>query len=267
PSFRGASRGLHIDEVDNHIALLESSIRDARVERESLETHLNTYIYPVLTLPPEIISEIFFQSVPEERYRTPPVDDALSPYGNSPVTLGHICSKWSQIALSTPSLWTVLDINLNNVLNSNQLRLLEMWLTRSGVCPLSIGIWSCFVSNPDACRFVDALVPHCRRWRNMDLYIPLRDLIRITGDMPLLRELAVGLSDAELDDEPPATSQPVQIFHHAPGLTTLLIVSPMNLSILLFPWAQITYLSIGVAFPHELTNILHALVNIGRFKS
>ncbi|KAJ7759401.1 hypothetical protein DFH07DRAFT_884339 [Mycena maculata] len=261
-----------INQVDTQIAYFEASIRKLKMARGFLKNHLDTYIYPVLTLPNEIISEIFFHTLPEEAYQSPPKhSDSPSPCANSPLALGHICSKWRQIALSTPTLWTALELYLDNVVNSNQLRLLEIWLNRSGGCPLSIGIWSGATSTPDVCRFIDALVPHCGRWQDMDLDIPFRDLIRITGDMPLLHTLSVGLTDMEMDDGAalqPHASEPMQIFHTAAALTTLILIPPFPVGpeILIFPWAQITFLYIIATSPHELIYILRALVNIGQFR-
>jgi hypothetical protein len=53
-----------ISEMDAHILALENSLAAARREREDLQSRLDDYKYPVLTLPAEITSEIFIAYLP-----------------------------------------------------------------------------------------------------------------------------------------------------------------------------------------------------------
>ncbi|KAJ7780860.1 hypothetical protein DFH07DRAFT_696173, partial [Mycena maculata] len=59
-------------------------------ERHVVQEQLDAYKYPVLTLPDEIVSEIFLDCLPVCR---------------SPMKLGQICSQWRDIAVSSPTLW------------------------------------------------------------------------------------------------------------------------------------------------------------------
>ncbi|KAJ6588192.1 hypothetical protein B0H19DRAFT_1098293, partial [Mycena capillaripes] len=78
------------------------SILDA--ERNLLQKRLDAYTYPVLTLPNEVVSEIFGHFLPV--YPTsPPAIDLLSPN-----LLGQICRKWREIALTTPVLWRAISV-------------------------------------------------------------------------------------------------------------------------------------------------------------
>ncbi|KAJ7128695.1 hypothetical protein C8R44DRAFT_94854 [Mycena epipterygia] len=105
-----------MDAVDSQIAALQASIRAVRLEPKTLKARFDAYIYPVLTLPNEIISEIIFQSLDSsERLPSDP---------SSPLFLGHICRKWREIALSTPSLWSTIEIKIINT-HDSALRLLE----------------------------------------------------------------------------------------------------------------------------------------------
>ncbi|KAJ7435775.1 hypothetical protein B0H11DRAFT_1623245, partial [Mycena galericulata] len=89
--------------LDAEISALETSLVPRKLERESLATHLDSYIYPVLTLSNEVVSEIFFQHL----YPLTTCTSVLPSSRNSPLFLGHICKKWREIALSTPWLWVV----------------------------------------------------------------------------------------------------------------------------------------------------------------
>ncbi|KAJ7435771.1 hypothetical protein B0H11DRAFT_1755680, partial [Mycena galericulata] len=123
----------------------------------------------------------------------------LSPFDRSPSSiqsplfLGHICRKWRDISLSTPSLWTSITLLLGNVTaHQRQLHLLELWLSRSRSCPLLISLHfdpSYLPSNAPAVsvtEFIEAILPHCGRWKDVQLMAPTADLLPVHGDMPLL---------------------------------------------------------------------------------
>ncbi|KAJ6549596.1 hypothetical protein DFH09DRAFT_885571, partial [Mycena vulgaris] len=75
-------------------ALLEG----LNAKREQLEDILETFTYPVLTIPVEIISHIFVDCLPANG-RVQPSESA------PPLLLTQICSHWRQIAHATPQLW------------------------------------------------------------------------------------------------------------------------------------------------------------------
>ncbi|KAJ7073991.1 hypothetical protein C8F01DRAFT_5932 [Mycena amicta] len=74
---------------------------DRELEQRATRT---TKFYPVLTLPNEIVSEIFKQCLPVY-----PVCPPLLGRG-SPTLLGQICRHWREIALSTPTLWRAISL-------------------------------------------------------------------------------------------------------------------------------------------------------------
>ncbi|KAJ6532842.1 hypothetical protein DFH09DRAFT_932870, partial [Mycena vulgaris] len=120
-----------IEDLDAQISDLENSLRKLKTERQSFQTQLGAFVYPVLTLPNEITSEIFFQR--GEAFGT----QISAP--TSPLFLGYICRKWREIALTTPSLWTEVALSVGAVAaQEHQLRLLETWLNGSRDCPISI---------------------------------------------------------------------------------------------------------------------------------
>ncbi|KAJ7127705.1 hypothetical protein C8R44DRAFT_910890 [Mycena epipterygia] len=209
-----ATRGL-IDAVDSQIAALKASIRALRLERKTLKTHLDAYIYPVLTFPNEIISEIFLESLDSSKR-------SLSD-PSSPLFLGHICRKWREIALSTPSLWTDIGLYLGNVAaHESQLRLLETWLRRSRECPLSISLHhncehseSVPTARGSVHEFVEAIMPHCRRFRALFLDVALCDLFLFKGELPLLSTLAISTEPLQSSQQPDP-SWLVTLFDQAP---------------------------------------------------
>ncbi|KAJ7078228.1 hypothetical protein C8R43DRAFT_354184 [Mycena crocata] len=112
------SRG-RIAAVNLQIADLKKAISQLKFERIILQNHLDTYAYPVLSLPNEIVSEIFLQTLDSPSALSGPT---------SPIFLGHICRQWREIALTMPALWTDIHLSLNTLSDARRekrLRLLE----------------------------------------------------------------------------------------------------------------------------------------------
>ncbi|KAF8175470.1 hypothetical protein K438DRAFT_1608588, partial [Mycena galopus ATCC 62051] len=69
---------------------------DTRGVERNFEEELDSIVYPVLSLPPEITSHIFIQSLPEDTRPSP---------RSAPLLLVQICRSWRVIAIATPDLW------------------------------------------------------------------------------------------------------------------------------------------------------------------
>ncbi|KAF7336943.1 hypothetical protein MVEN_02130700 [Mycena venus] len=134
-----------------------NDLTDAPVaERQKIQDKLDSIVYSVLTIPPEITAHIFIQCLPKE----------IRPSRHiAPLLLTQICHDWRMIALATPSLWD--SITLTYDARKDPERLLEMWLQRSASLPLYL-----FLGAPDAAltrSLLDAsLIHHCR-WRELKL--------------------------------------------------------------------------------------------------
>ncbi|KAJ7176126.1 hypothetical protein C8R43DRAFT_975051 [Mycena crocata] len=244
-----------IEALDFHIASLKATMRTIKLQRHTLQGELDDYVYPVLTLPNDVISEIFLQSLDS--------DDASPSGPASPLFLGHICRAWREITLSTPRLWSIIDLKLNAVdTHHNLLCLLEVWLSRSRDCPLSICI-STNVCDVSTRAFIEAIVPHCGRWEHVALAISYADLVLIKREMPLLRNSELLVTDhyqAKLD-----SSAPVQVFEFTPKLqeATLHAINP---HFIIFPWKQLTSITASAQYPHLLRETLRLCLNVRYFK-
>ncbi|KAJ7062826.1 hypothetical protein C8F01DRAFT_986027, partial [Mycena amicta] len=85
--------------IEAKISDIEAVLSGLQAERAQVQAVLDAFKFPVLSLPNEIISETFIQTLP-------PYPDAPPLFGlESPRKLLAICSKWNDIALSTPALW------------------------------------------------------------------------------------------------------------------------------------------------------------------
>ncbi|KAJ7510916.1 hypothetical protein B0H11DRAFT_1956564 [Mycena galericulata] len=231
-SARDATRA-RISEIDVEIDALRRSIDALRLERLKCHRELACFKYPVLTLPAEIISEIFTHFLPAYPERS----QLVGPL--SPSFLGRICRRWREVALSTPGLWKAPQLNLNTPrLYENQLRLLELWLQRSGGCPLSLDLVHSADDSPAS--FVQLILPY-------------DELHRITGPMPLMRTAVLG-PNMYRDLIDPGVP-PVMICAEAPNLREVVLSRNFNPFFTALPWSQITVLT-ATLYEHEAAAIL-----------
>ncbi|KAJ7664896.1 hypothetical protein B0H14DRAFT_3696612 [Mycena olivaceomarginata] len=92
-----SSRSFRIADIDAQILELERTLSSLKEEKDFLRARLAIYTYPVLTLPNEIVSEIFVQVLPDFPRYPPPIGP-LSPY-----PLCQICRKWRDYSVLYPS--------------------------------------------------------------------------------------------------------------------------------------------------------------------
>ncbi|KAJ7484035.1 hypothetical protein B0H11DRAFT_2416299 [Mycena galericulata] len=232
---RAATRA-RISKLDNEIDSLQRSIDALIIERDKCRRELATYKYPVLCLP-AITSEIFTQFLPSYPERS------LLFGSLSPSFLCRICRQWRDVAMSTPVLWKAFRLNLNLPrLYEHHLHLLELWLQRSGGCPLSIELsCDCRMLDDFTISFVKAIVHHARRWEEIHLILPQNEFHRIAGPMPLLRNVFVGPTEYPRFPEPGAA--PVVLFAQAPKLKDVALHLTFNPFSITLPWSQITTLT------------------------
>ncbi|KAJ7258939.1 hypothetical protein C8J57DRAFT_1073442 [Mycena rebaudengoi] len=221
----------HISELDARILVLEESLTAARRERDNLQSRLDDYKYPILTLPTDITAEIFIKFLPAYPER-PPFGGLLSP-----ALLAQICLNWRQIAFNTPRLWRAIRIYISSGKESTldaQLNLLTTWLSRSKNCSLSFSLGVQSIS-PKLPHFTAALISQSERWEHVRLIIPLDDLRWLDRPFPLLRDLTFGPSKKYF-----ATEDAIMAFSDAPRLKSVALGVMFNPSQVVLPWSQLT---------------------------
>ncbi|KAJ7044674.1 hypothetical protein C8F04DRAFT_593653 [Mycena alexandri] len=174
----------HAANLDIQILALERSLTVLRAQRTMVQERLDSYIYPVLTLPNEIVSEIFIRFVPV--YPEGPSLDGI----HSPNNLTHICRKWRDIALATPELWRAIQLSIGDdgdIPLERQVHELDAWLNRSRSCPFSIELLLSFYFTEG--NFVFSLA-RAARWEHLKASFRTSRSFIIEGPMPLLRHLA-----------------------------------------------------------------------------
>ncbi|KAJ6537268.1 hypothetical protein DFH09DRAFT_1178350 [Mycena vulgaris] len=92
-------------EVDGWIRHFQDHIQKLEQERNELQNDLSSIVYPVITLPTEIMAEIFLHCLP--------IDKRVRPCRQSaPLLLTQICRRFRNTSLSTPALWSSIMIDI-----------------------------------------------------------------------------------------------------------------------------------------------------------
>ncbi|KAK7014350.1 F-box domain-containing protein [Favolaschia claudopus] len=228
-------------ELATQISALERSVSLLRKTQQAAKTRLDSYTYPVLTLPLEIISEIFLHYLPP--YPTPPpLTGSLSP-----IRLTHICRQWREMVIATPVFWRAIDLSDRPIRLKDVASLAALWLGRTGGCSLSIDAidWKPITS---------ALIPHRSRWEHMRLH-RLQDWPRIFEESfptPLLQTLLL------LPTSPTSLPIPREIplaLIDVPCLRTVELSMPGGPYPSL-PWQQLTSLNFRSIFLPDCVHIL-----------
>ncbi|KAF8217151.1 hypothetical protein K438DRAFT_411998 [Mycena galopus ATCC 62051] len=105
------------------------------MEKTSIQNSLGLIIYPILTIPVEIISEIFLHCLPAlpAAYAAAHLSTT-----SAPLLLGRICRMWREIAYTNPRLWTALKVS--SWRGNGFQCMVQEWLRRAGSMPLSLDL-------------------------------------------------------------------------------------------------------------------------------
>ncbi|KAL6300211.1 hypothetical protein BKA93DRAFT_695336, partial [Sparassis latifolia] len=128
----------------------------------------------VYALPVELLARIF------ELGREDAPSPDLQPPGEPTfeVLVSHVCQHWRDVALRTPTLWTLVHFR-----TTPHLARARAYLSRSGSQPLQIYVDTCakdeyvpgwLLFRDEFHPVFDTVVPHIARWRS--LYLKVRDL-------------------------------------------------------------------------------------------
>ncbi|KAJ6616207.1 hypothetical protein B0H10DRAFT_1751925, partial [Mycena sp. CBHHK59/15] len=89
-------------EIDAAITEQRLLLDELEGKRRTIEQQINSSAtFAVLSLPVEIMSEIFVHCLPD-------LSDSQPDLMKAPFVLMDVCSAWRKIALSTPALWATI---------------------------------------------------------------------------------------------------------------------------------------------------------------
>ncbi|KAJ7149200.1 hypothetical protein C8R43DRAFT_925102 [Mycena crocata] len=187
-----AAHRRRLEDVGVQILRLQAQIDALERERGELQRKLATVVYPILTLPTEITSEIFVQCLPLDR-RIRPSE------GVAPLVLTKVCRYFREVTLATPGMWSSLSLDFDNgwddtttiAFETGLTRLVERWFSRAGSQPLSFTLRNTQRIFPAILR---ALAKFPSQWRRLEVDGLAEDvalLEEICGDLPTLRQLGL----------------------------------------------------------------------------
>jgi hypothetical protein len=227
------------------ILLLGNSLSvELQSEKQLAQERLDSYTYPVLTLPNEIVGEIFVHVLPAYPL-CPPLTGP-----DSPNSLAQICREWRNIALATPVLWRTISLSHRHKVHL-YLKLCDLWLSRLRCYPFFLSLDELAFSSSQAIDALSALVPHRARWQDLCLHSlsPSR-LNTIHGLMPLLRTLDLSLAK---------TADP---FAPQVSIREVPLLRSHSAERLILPWAQLTSLTLRCFYPRESVSVLQNTLNL-----
>ncbi|KAJ7070185.1 hypothetical protein C8F01DRAFT_546449 [Mycena amicta] len=156
---------------------------------------LRLYIYPVNSLPNEIIFEIFVHYLP-------PYPSCPPLYGtDSPLVVAQVCKQWRSIAFNTPALWRAIELFEYGSEIALQASSVANYTQRSGVMPLSIVFCNLPAHRPAlVAQALKSLVEHRARWEFAHLEYHTDEQPILHAPMPMLRGLSIYHRGVHLPD-------------------------------------------------------------------
>ncbi|KAJ7458394.1 hypothetical protein B0H11DRAFT_187071 [Mycena galericulata] len=178
-------------ELDSAISEHRLRIQELEDIRKPIQQELNRVVYPVLTLPPEITSDIFCQCLPLREWNSTYSFDTHE----APLLLLQVCATWRSIAISTPRLWAHLHLYIRKPpIRKGIEAVVEEWLSRAGSSPLSFSLNELEDGfGPD---IVGTLVRrHASHFQSVAFRLTKHHFIKLEGAGPfsLLEELDISL--------------------------------------------------------------------------
>ncbi|KAJ7074010.1 hypothetical protein C8F01DRAFT_6192, partial [Mycena amicta] len=177
PETRAADRA-RLAKINAEIEQLTSALSALVAQRKPIQDRLDSFIYPVMTLPNEIVSEIFIQYLPPYPACPPLLGEG------SPTKLAQLCRRWRNIAHSTPHLWRAIELVVCPD-PELQVSLARDWLRRSRSLPLSLRLYE---EDQGA---LSSLLEHRARWEHVVLNAQGHGIAPAPAPMPLLRTLSI----------------------------------------------------------------------------
>ncbi|KAF7358441.1 F-box domain-containing protein [Mycena venus] len=249
-----------LSQIDSETEQLDARIDELAAEREPIVEALQTIVYPILTLPTEITSEIFLQHLTglhEAHDDRPWLVDLHTASHAGPLFLAQVCKAWRAITLSFPSLWCRVRVSSSEQTLPGRQKILEHWLPRAGAHPLYLDIMTGLNYRQIPPLFA-TLAPYSLQWRTFSLWLttPISfSMKEIQGRIPLLHKLNVGLNDMC------RVSTLITAFSDAPELreVELLNLPPKWISL---PWAQLTSLNLAEQDVGQCLEVLSLTPNL-----
>jgi len=177
----------------------------------------------------ELLSLIFVHSIYGE------------PDNNLLWLLELVCSRWRNVVLSTPQLWTFIDANFVANRHPNHDALIQQFVKRSGSCPLFVR-FSLFGIEHSKTPAFQALLQSSHRWQTATISVPFNDLRALAP----LRSQVLKLQEADIKviaDGHSSTHLSFDVLEEAPALRDIHLDWFIPYPWVSLPWSHLTRFS------------------------
>ncbi|KAJ7212883.1 hypothetical protein C8J57DRAFT_1602471 [Mycena rebaudengoi] len=229
-------------KVGEDEAVLQAKLQLLAEERQSILRKLGTVVYPVLTLPSDITTEVFMHCLDNRVfiYNCP-----LKAY--PPLLLASVCRTWRKVALAFPRLCASFRLHWHVLNVVRREPLLQYWLPHAGSCPIDLEL-SGWDLTPSMC---DTVAKYAPQLRSLALSAQSASQFSLAAQQSqrcfaALRKLAV-----EFESEFGGTA--ITAFTEAPQLRELHITRG-SISFINLPWDQLTTLHLEDILEREVLN-------------
>ncbi|KAK7036032.1 F-box domain-containing protein [Favolaschia claudopus] len=233
-------------ELEIQIRDLERVLTALRLEESAIKQRLDAYKYPVLTLPNEVVAEIFLHFLP----RYPVCPPLTGP--NSPILLTHICRLWREIALTTPQLWRAVSLSGRwSPFEAN-----KIWVSRAGCCPLAIRMNGRDAHALNGTELIAAVLPYRTRCQYLELRLchNADTLLTMEGEFPLLSHF-----DLEIDSFP---ARNIRFRDLDVPMLRSVVLDGWAAHWIILPWTQLTTLCLHGTTLEDYEPILRQASNL-----
>lgn len=237
----------HDNDIAHFQSVLDRHLQNGQELDDYHRDHKAVLLSPIQRFPSELLSHIFLLSFPTFK------GSKIKAFRRAVMLPGQVCKYWRDVVLSTPKLWSEINIRYNIGGNSPAYTALaQSWLARSGNCPLSIKL-TVTDSKPTCPTFFD-LLSQSDRWEyaDIDVAIPALDMLRtVKHRLPSLRAVSIQCAEPGLTEP-----LPFDAFEVAPQLRSLTIGYRVPLTGFCAPWSQLTHCDMHFNFDLDIQYIL-----------
>ncbi|TDL20807.1 hypothetical protein BD410DRAFT_358067 [Rickenella mellea] len=160
-----------VNSMEQELSSLNQVLLPLLAKRDKLTDRIlahKTLLTPARRLHPELVSEIFAHAIHSESaeysgvvFQEYPIQLPRPRVTDAPLKLGRICRHWRQIALSTSSLWSAVEIPTNWGAEG-----LQEWISRAGSCSLSFRV---YIGEQNG-EVLNLLASYQKRWKDVILH-------------------------------------------------------------------------------------------------
>ncbi|KAF9472609.1 hypothetical protein BDN70DRAFT_447492 [Pholiota conissans] len=221
------------------------------------------------TLPPEILALIFefacYRPYDERCHIARRAESLWGPNEEgiweafvTPLFIGAVCSSWRNITLSTPRLWTQIDVQIGNEHAEAQAEMLRYYLSNSGEHLLTVRLLHNAETNSTEDKLllpstaIEALEPHSHRLHTLDTIVPMEwedALKRIANRLSMLTRLKLRQHNT------PSTYK-IDFFVNAPRLRDVTLFK-IQINSVKLPFAQLERFDFDPSFQLDSFEPLH----------